>query len=141
MIGLNLYEEEVKSILSEAMGCGMSGGVVSSVPILHATPAAFIAHSNDRDDHEELSRSFLQVNPTLAMGTCSDKLHPSESDLESMRNGPLSSHWTLFEVKGSNTTADVSRYLIESFCERDFGQMYTCSCDNLLPRLTSHFNK
>ena len=107
MVSVNLYEEEVKTILEDAMECGMSGGVVTSVPILHATPAAFYAHSNDRSNHEKLRRSFRQVNPTLAMGTCSDKLHPSESDLESMRNGPLSSHWTLFEVKSDNTTAEV----------------------------------
>ena len=107
MVSVNLYEEEVKSILEDAMECGMAAGVVTSVPILHATPAAFLAHSNDRSNHEKLRRSFRQVNPTLAIGTCSDKLHPSDSDLESMRNGPLSSQWTLFEVKSDNTTAEV----------------------------------
>ena len=107
MISVNLYEEEVKTILEDAMSCGMSGGAISSVPILHATPAAFVAHSNDRKNHEQLRRSFRQVNPTLAIGTCAERLFPYENDLESMRNGAMSSLWTLFEIKDSNTTSEV----------------------------------
>lgn len=105
MVGMNLYEEEVQSILETAMTCGMAGGVVTAVPILHATPAAFISHSNDRTNAEQLRRGFRQVQPTLAMGTCADDLFPFESDLESMRNGPWSSLWTLFETK-TNMTAE-----------------------------------
>lgn len=45
MMGVDLYERPLRSILQDAMACDKSGGVMSSVPILHATPAAFITHT------------------------------------------------------------------------------------------------
>ncbi len=38
---------------------GMAVGVVSSVPISHATPAAAYAHNVHRDDYQDLSRDLL----------------------------------------------------------------------------------
>jgi alkaline phosphatase len=97
MMSVNLYEDEISTILEDAMKCDMAGGVVSSKPILHATPGAFIAHSNSRKNVDQLRRSFRQVNPTFASGTCANSLYPFPEDLESMRNGSLKETWTLFE--------------------------------------------
>ena len=96
---MNLYEEEVSTIVEDAMKCGKAAGVVSSKPILHATPGTFISHSNNRKHVDQLRRSFRQVNPTLASGTCASKMYPFPEDLQSMRDGPLSKTWTLFEQK------------------------------------------
>ena len=101
MMSVNLYEEEISTIVEDAMKCGMAGGVVSSKPILHATPGAFIAHSNNRQNKDQLSRSFREVNPTIASGTCDRGFYPFPEDLESMRSGPLNRTWTLFEQKSS----------------------------------------
>ena len=105
MISVDLYEEEIPTILEDAMKCGKAGGVVSSVPILHATPAAFVAHSNNRQNHYELRRSFRKVNPTLAMGTCADSLFPTEWDLWNMGDDTEAAHWSVFEPK-TNVTAE-----------------------------------
>ena len=88
------------------MKCGKSAGVVSSKPILHATPGSFVAHSNDRNNKQQLKRSFREVNPTLASGTCAHDFYPFKEDLRSMRNGPLSHTWKLFEPK-TNVTKEV----------------------------------
>lgn len=98
MLSVDLYEGKLSTIVEEAMKCDIAGGVVTSVSVLHATPGAFIAHSNDRRKRFQLRRSFLEVNPSFASGACSENLYPMH-DLESMRNGPLSATWTLFEQK------------------------------------------
>lgn len=64
MLSVSLYEEKVSTLVEDAMYCGKAGGVVSSVPIFHATPAAFILHSNYRSDREALRRGYLEVKPT-----------------------------------------------------------------------------
>lgn len=106
MISVNLYEKEMRTILEDAMKCGKAGGVISSVPILHATPAAFVAHTNNRQNHYELRRSFRKTNPTLAMGTCADSLFPTEWDLNNMGDDPESSKWSFFEPRTNVTSTN-----------------------------------
>ena len=48
MMGVDLYERPVRNILEEALSCDKSGGIMTSVPLLHATPAAFVTHTNYR---------------------------------------------------------------------------------------------
>jgi alkaline phosphatase len=72
---------------------------VTSVPMLHATPAAFITHVNHRKDAEGLEKGLLEVLPTAVVGTCADIYYPSEETIEAMRSGSLSSMYTVFEQK------------------------------------------
>jgi len=81
------------------MMCDKAGGVVTSVPMLHATPGAFVTHTNNRSNRDQLRRSFMAVNPTMASGVCAGRYYPTEDSLESMRTGALSSQWTLLEQK------------------------------------------
>lgn len=69
MLSLTLYEEKVSTLVEDAMYCGKAGGVISSVPIFHATPAAFIIHANYRSDREALRRGYLEVKPTAVSFT------------------------------------------------------------------------
>jgi alkaline phosphatase len=114
MLGVNLYEEDVNTLVEEAMYCGKAGGVVSSVPMLHATPAAFITHANNRHSVEQLQRSFKQVNPTLASGICVASGKPDSVTLGSMKNGALSSQWT-FLYQQDVVKAEHFYYPIEEF--------------------------
>jgi alkaline phosphatase len=66
MLSVDLYEESVSTLVEDAMICSKAGGVVSSVPMFHATPGAFITHSNSRGAVDQLRRSFVAVNPTLS---------------------------------------------------------------------------
>lgn len=65
MLSVDLYEEVVSTLVEDAMYCRKSGGVVSSVPMYHATPGAFVTHSVSRNAREILRRNWLAVNPTL----------------------------------------------------------------------------
>ncbi len=49
----------VKTIAHEAQQQGYLVGVVTSVPISHATPAAAYAHNVERDDYQDLTRDLL----------------------------------------------------------------------------------
>ena len=94
MLSQNLYEEKVSTLVEDAVMCGKAGGVVSTVPMFHATPAAFIIHSNNRSNRDQLRRSFLEGNPTMVSGVCGSRYYPAEGTLTSMINGTLSAEWT-----------------------------------------------
>jgi len=97
-LSVNLYEERVSTILEDAMQCGKAGGVVSSVPLLHATPGSFIVHSNSRTNRAQLQWGIRDVNPTFASGSCASRYQPSEEHKELMRSGSLSKQWTILET-------------------------------------------
>ncbi|MBR8826598.1 MAG: alkaline phosphatase [Gomphosphaeria aponina SAG 52.96 = DSM 107014] len=55
-IGVDIYEEDIENLGQKARDNGKSFGVVTSVPVTHATPAAAIAHVSHRDKYTESSR-------------------------------------------------------------------------------------
>jgi alkaline phosphatase len=65
MLSVDLYEESKSTLVEDALFCNKAGGVVSSVPQLHATPAAFVTHSNSRGAVDILRQNLLAVNPTF----------------------------------------------------------------------------
>ena len=75
MMSVNLYEEDLSTIVEDAMKCGKAAGVVSSVPVLHATPGSFVVHSNYRKNGEQMQKSFEKVRlfffSLMSLGTLS----------------------------------------------------------------------
>jgi len=117
MMSVNLYEEDVSTIVEDAMKCGKAAGVVSSVPVLHATPGAFVVHSNYRKNGAQMQRSFEKTNPTYAAGGCASRYQPSEEHKDKMREGgSLSSQWTLIEQSANVSAAVSSTRLYCSSC-------------------------
>jgi len=106
MLAVDLYENEVPTLIEEALSCEKAAGTVTSMPVLHATPGAFISHSNNRNNHDQIRQGFRKVNPTLAVGTCLPKYCPFPSDVESMKQGSLSSQWTVLEISDEVPAGD-----------------------------------
>ncbi len=52
-IGVDIFEESIETLAEQAKEQGKSAGVVSSVPFSHATPAAAVAHVNQRNKYHE----------------------------------------------------------------------------------------
>ena len=77
--------------------------------MFHATPGAFVIHSNNRSNRDQLRTSWKTVNPTMISGVCGGRYYPYPEDLDSMRSGVLSSQWTLLE-QNNQTMAEVSTY-------------------------------
>jgi alkaline phosphatase len=107
MVSVDLYERDVNTIVEDAIMCGKSGSAISSVPPLHATPAAFISHSNNRNSAVQLRRSMAKVNPTYVMGGCGGSLQPDAAFKESlMEGGSRSSQWTFLYQGKDGATAE-----------------------------------
>jgi alkaline phosphatase len=61
-IGMDKDSAFSKTILEEAIKEGYATGLVATSTIVHATPAAFIAHVDDRYKYEDIAKFFL-LNP------------------------------------------------------------------------------
>jgi alkaline phosphatase len=70
--GVNVepFGRQVPTIAHQLQSQGFAIGVVTSVPISHATPACAYAHNVDRDDYQDLTRDMVGL-PSIA--------HPSEA--------------------------------------------------------------
>ncbi len=74
-IGIDIFEQPVESILTRATHIGKSTGLVSSVPVDHATPGAAAANVNDRNKFDEfgvldtiLQQELTIFKPTVILG-------------------------------------------------------------------------
>ena len=68
MIGMNADSVAVKSILEMAEEAGMATGLVATVRITHATPAAFYAHQINRGMYEEIAADMLTSGVDFFVG-------------------------------------------------------------------------
>ncbi len=68
----------LRTVLEEALEKGLSVGLVTTSGITHATPAAFAAHVQDRDEHEEIARQMAQLGLTLMAGGDRDYFLPRD---------------------------------------------------------------
>ena len=68
MIGMNADSVAVKSVLSMAEEAGMATGLVATVRITHATPAAFYAHQISRNMYEEIAADMLTSGVDFFVG-------------------------------------------------------------------------
>jgi alkaline phosphatase len=59
-IGLDATGAPVVTVTERAEALGKATGVVTTVPWSHATPAAFVAHADDRDSYAEIARQMIQ---------------------------------------------------------------------------------
>lgn len=67
-LGLNADSIPVLSILEESERNGLATGLVVTSTIVHATPAAFIAHQNMRVLNEEIAADILKTEVDLLIG-------------------------------------------------------------------------
>lgn len=67
-IGVDENEVPKKTILEMAEEKGMATGLISSCAITHATPAAFIAHQQNRGMQEEIAADFLKTEIDVFIG-------------------------------------------------------------------------
>jgi alkaline phosphatase len=61
-IGVDVDGNPVKNVLEAAEEKGKSTGVITSVPISHATPAGFVAHNVFRDDYGGIAREMINLS-------------------------------------------------------------------------------
>ncbi|HOY21232.1 MAG TPA: alkaline phosphatase [Haliscomenobacter sp.] len=67
-IGVDKDTLGVKTILEEAEENGLATGLIATSTIVHATPAAFIAHVVSREQYEEIASDMIKTQVDLLIG-------------------------------------------------------------------------
>ncbi|HHM20888.1 MAG TPA: alkaline phosphatase [Bacteroidetes bacterium] len=68
IVGMDADGKALPSILEIAEKKGLSTGLVTTSSIVHATPAAFIAHQKSRQLYEHIAADFLKTDIDLFIG-------------------------------------------------------------------------
>ncbi|MDZ7722706.1 MAG: alkaline phosphatase [candidate division KSB1 bacterium] len=58
-IGVDQEKNVLINLMEQAEQLGKMTGIVTSVPITHATPAAFVAHNDSRHNYHEIAREMI----------------------------------------------------------------------------------
>jgi alkaline phosphatase len=75
-IGVDPAEVSLETILEFAEARGLATGLVTNVPITHATPASFAAHVPDRNMYTEIARQMIQSGVDVLLGGGEDEFLP-----------------------------------------------------------------
>lgn len=95
-LGLDARGKSVESILERAKKAGKSVGLVSDTRITHATPAAFVAHSVNRDDETGIAYQIANSSADVLLSGGSeffDALNPGKG--ETARAAALENGFTI----------------------------------------------
>ena len=77
MIAMDPLGAELTTILELAQSRGMAVGLVTTVQIAHATPAAFAAHVPDRNMMTEIAAQMIDARPDVLLGGGEDEFLPT----------------------------------------------------------------
>jgi alkaline phosphatase len=69
-IGLDVHRRKLRNVVEAAEETGRATGVVTSVPISHATPAGFVAHNPFRKNFEEIAREMIDDSALEVLMGC-----------------------------------------------------------------------
>jgi alkaline phosphatase len=67
-ISVNIEKKPLKTIMEYAKEKGYNIGIVVTSSITDATPAAFISHTEDRENHYEIALDILELEPDIILG-------------------------------------------------------------------------
>lgn len=67
-IGVDVSGKALRTLAEEARDAGVPVGILTTVPVNHATPAAFYAHVPNRNDYWEIGRQLADSRMTLFAG-------------------------------------------------------------------------
>jgi alkaline phosphatase len=123
-MGVDIFEQPVESVLTRAQIEGKSTGLVSSVPVDHATPGAAASNVNDRNKFDEfgvidtiLQQELNIFKPTVILGgghPLSNLNDPLPAGVEPPQEFEYLSEGT-YEELSSNPTDNIYGY---TFVER-----------------------
>jgi len=73
-IGIDINSQKIGNVIERCEKFGMSTGVVTTVPISHATPASFVAHQNSRKSYEEIADEMINQSELEVIFGCGNPL-------------------------------------------------------------------
>lgn len=114
-IGMTRDTLPCPSILEEAEARGLATGLIATATIVHATPAAFIAHEVRRVEYEDIAEDMLDVDVDLLIGGGKRYFDRRESDSRDLIRA--------FKEKG---------YEVYSYMDREINQLPFNTNQNLI---------
>jgi len=78
-IGADVNENRLEHIIEKCEKLGMSTGVVTTVPISHATPAGFVAHAKSRSGYEQIADEMINQSALEVIFGCGNPLFDDDS--------------------------------------------------------------
>jgi len=99
-IGVDLDKNPVKNVVEYAEDLGKATGVITSVEFSHATPAAFVAHNESRNNYAAIANEMIYSSATEVIMGC------GAPDYDNSGN-PGASNTTKY-VGGDATWADIT---------------------------------
>lgn len=94
-IGIVPHSNNPELITERAIGLGKSAGVVTSVPLSHATPAGFAVHNSSRNNYSQIANSFILDSKLRVVIGCG---HPAYDNDGTYKNS--ASNWNYAYVGG-----------------------------------------
>lgn len=97
-----------KNVIEYAEDNGKMTGVVTSVPLSHATPAGFVAHNKSRNKYDEIAREMIMESAVDVIMGCGCPYHDDDGQYEdsgSFKYVGDEETWVEL-VDGTITTAD-----------------------------------
>lgn len=100
-IGVDENKKPIENIREKFEKRGMATGVVSTSSVTHATPAAFVAHNEHRNNYEEIAADFLKTDIDVFIGGGYDNFAKREDGknlIEELENKGYKVETTIDEV-------------------------------------------
>ena len=80
-VGVDPEGNAVPTVLEQAKAAGKSVGLVTTSQVTDASPAAFAAHVEDRDEQSEIARQYIQESqPDVILGGGEDFWYPAGNE-------------------------------------------------------------
>lgn len=80
VIGMNENYDRVETILEQAQARGWAVGLVTTVQMAHATPAAFAAHVKDREYMSDIAKQIMEHDIDVLLGGGEDDFLPRDAN-------------------------------------------------------------
>jgi alkaline phosphatase len=74
VIGLDANGQKLENVIEKCEKLGMSTGVVTTVPISHATPAGFVAHQKSRNGYYQIAEEMINNSRLEVFFGCGNPL-------------------------------------------------------------------
>jgi alkaline phosphatase len=79
-VGVDTDGRPVETILEQAQAQGWTVGLVTTVQLAHATPAAFAAHVDDRNEMLEIAAQMMALEINVLLGGGEDDFLPTSTE-------------------------------------------------------------
>jgi alkaline phosphatase len=77
-IGVDLDKRPLTHIIERCEQLGKATGVITTVPLSHATPAGFVAHNPSRDNYKQIAREMLLESAVDCIMGCGNPFYDDD---------------------------------------------------------------